>query len=76
MAIIDLFTIFQKTNTTTDILSWALTLVQDENRKLQRRVDELEEALTEERSKNDVRNQTSGPDDLTSWLVRDPKRIG
>ncbi|KAL4228911.1 hypothetical protein ACF0H5_011951 [Mactra antiquata] len=68
--------------TTAGLLEWALTQVQDDNRSLQRRVDQLEELLAEARAERVHRSNTTTSTFVTAceeecgiWIMKDPRRI-
>jgi hypothetical protein len=60
----------------------ALSQVQEDNKTLQKRVDDLEALLFEARSQLQEKLQTESAvpkvsdDDYGTWMVRYPKRIG
>ena len=64
------------------LLDWALNQVQEDNKALRNRVDDLERLLFEARSQLHERPQTDSgvlkvsDDEYGTWVVRDPKRIG
>lgn len=68
--------------TAVGLIDWALSQVQDDNKALRTRIDELEELLAEARSSLQEKSKTGstltqGADDNHGpWMIKDPKRIG